>query len=180
MRRWWWGLGVGLWLGGCQFGPHWQVVQGDGFQVNFPGTPQQEQRTLETPVGEVVTHAWGINRPKGTYAVVFSDYNQPVARLADSTLMWEQLKAQAQQRVQGRVTQERQVTRNGYPGREMVVTIPPERLAGGGVAKVQFYFVGQRVYGLYAIVPQAHQADLAQFFDSFQVTRPPDPNPQPR
>jgi len=175
VRLWWWGIGVGLLVSGCQIGTRWQVVQGDGFQVHLPGTPRQEQRTWETPVGAAVTHAWGVNRPQGSYAVVFTDYNQPVHRLAHSSLMWEQLKAQAQQRLQGQVTQERQVTRSGYPGREMLLTIPPERLAGGGVAKVQFYFVGQRVYGLYAIVPQQHQADLAAFFDSFQVTHQPTP-----
>ncbi len=177
MKSWWWGIGAGLLVTGCQMGGRWQMVQGDGFQVNFPATPQQEQRTLETGVGEVATQAWGVNRPQGSYAVVFTDYDQPVARLAHSPLMWAQLKAQAQQRVQGQVTQERQVTLDSYPGREMIVTIPPERLTGGGVAKVRFYFVGQRVYGLYAIVPQAQQADLAQFFDSFQITENPSPTP---
>jgi len=177
MKSWWWGIGAGLVVSGCQLGTRWQTVQGDGFQVNFPGTPQQEQRTLETGVGEVATQAWGVNRPKGSYAVVFSEYDQPVARLANSPLMWAQLKAQVQQRVQGQVTQERQVTLNRYPGREMTVTIPPERLTGGGIAKVRFYFVGQRVYGLYAIVPQEQEGDLAQFFDSFQVTANPTPTP---
>ncbi|APB35053.1 hypothetical protein GlitD10_2710 [Gloeomargarita lithophora Alchichica-D10] len=177
MKSWWWGIGVGLLVSSCQLGTRWQMVQGDRFQVNFPGTPQQEQRTLETGVGEVATQAWGVNRPRGSYAVVFTDYDQPVVRLAHSPLVWEQLKAQAQQRVQGRVTQERQVTLGNHPGREMIVTIPPERLTGGGVAKVQFYFVGQRVYGLYAIVPQEHQQDLAPFFDSFQVTNNPVPAP---
>ncbi|MEN9214022.1 MAG: hypothetical protein Q6J44_03725 [Gloeomargarita sp. DG02_4_bins_56] len=177
MKSWWWGVGTVLVLSGCQMGTRWQTVQGDGFQVNFPGSPQQEQRTLETGVGEVNTHAWGVNRPQGSYAVVLTDYDQPVARLADSPLVWEQLKVQAQQRVQGQVTQERQVTLGSYPGREMVVTIPPERLAGGGVAKVRFYFVGQRVYGLYAIVPQEQQGDLPQFFDSFAITKNSSPTP---
>ncbi len=177
MQSWWWGIGAGLLVTGCQLGSRWQTVQADGFQVSFPGKPQQEQRTLATGVGEVATQAWGINRPQGSYAVVFTDYDQPVARLAHAPLMWEQLKAQAQQRVQGQVTQERQVTLGGHPGREMTVTIPPERLTGGGVAKVRFYFVGQRVYGLYAIVPQERQEDLALFFDSFQMTENSAPAP---
>lgn len=177
MKSWSWGIALTLLVSGCQMGTRWQTVQGDGFQVNFPGSPQPEQRTLTTGVGEVKTYAWGVNHPKGSYAVVFTDYDQPVARLAHSPLVWEQLKAQAQQRVQGQVTQERSVTLGNHPGREMVVAISPERLPGGGIAKVQFYFVGQRVYGLYALVPQEQQADLAQFFDSFQITDSPAPAP---
>ncbi|MCS7030203.1 MAG: hypothetical protein NZL92_01535 [Gloeomargarita sp. SKYG116] len=166
----WWGVGALVLIAGCQMGLRWQLVEGDGFQVRLPGRPQYEERQLETGVGEVKTQAWGVNRPQGSYALVLTDYDQPVARLADAPLMWAQLKAQAQQRVQGQVTQERAVNWGPYPGREMTLSIPPERLKGGGIAQIRFYFVGQRVYGLYAIVPQAHQGDLTQFFDSFQVT----------
>jgi hypothetical protein len=44
MKSWWWGIGAGLVVSGCQLGTRWQTLEGDGFQVNFPGTPQQEQR----------------------------------------------------------------------------------------------------------------------------------------
>ncbi|MEN9228758.1 MAG: hypothetical protein Q6L50_06820 [Gloeomargarita sp. GMQP_bins_120] len=169
MRPWWWGVGVVVLATGCQLGPRWQWVQGEGFQVQLPGRPRYEERQLETPVGTVKAQAWGVNRPRGSYALVLTDYQQPVARLADSPWMWAQLKAQAQQRVQGQVIQDRALTFGGYPGREIVLRIPPERLQGGGIAQMRFYFVGQRVYGLYAIVPQTLQEETVQFFDSFQV-----------
>ncbi|MCS6782121.1 MAG: hypothetical protein RMI89_04700 [Gloeomargarita sp. SKYBB_i_bin120] len=165
-----WGVGVMVLVAGCQLGTRWQLVEGNGFQVRLPGKPQYEERQLETPVGDVKTQAWEVNRPQGSYALILTDYNQPVARLVDSPLMWAQLKAQAQQRVQGQVTRERAIQLGPYPGREITLSVPPERLKGGGIAQMRFYFVGQRVYGLYAIVPQNHQGDLPQFFDSFQVT----------
>ncbi|MBF2098161.1 MAG: hypothetical protein IGQ88_07280 [Gloeomargaritaceae cyanobacterium C42_A2020_066] len=171
---------VALALGGCALGPpQWQTFQDEqgGFTVEMPGRPASTRRPVQTGLGEIEVQGFGINRPTGVYALVYADYPEPVTPMAVSPLFWDRVRLQTQRQLGAKDPVEKPITLGSHPGREITLTLPPDQLPEGGIARARYYFVDRRVYGLYALVPQTSEADLERFFQSFRLQAQPPANP---
>jgi hypothetical protein len=134
------------------------------FTVKLPGEPKQTDQDSNSGLGPTVLHMFVVERNAGKYAylVGYSDY----ASQMDSAKTLENVIAAQAKSINGKITADKKVTLNGWPGR--MVTIEGDAvvfLSGAYVAETRLYqiiFVMQK--------GDTPPPDTAEFFDSFEIT----------
>jgi hypothetical protein len=134
------------------------------FSVKLPGEPKQTDQESNSGLGPTVLHMFVVERNAGKYAylVGYSDY----AAQMDSAKTLENVIAAQAKSINGKITADKKVTLNGWPGR--MVTIEGDAvvfLSGAFVAETRLYqiiFVMQK--------GDTPPPDTSEFFDSFEIT----------
>jgi hypothetical protein len=134
------------------------------FSVKFPGEPKQTNQDSNSELGPTVLHMFVVERNAGKYAylVGYSDY---ASKMDSAKTLENVIDAQAKS-ITGKVTADKKVTLNGWPGR--MVTIEGDAvvfLSGAYAAETRLYqiiFVMQK--------GDTPPADTADFLGSFEIT----------
>ncbi len=164
----------GLLLAGCggESGGNWETFDASegGFRVTLPGRPVRGQEVLTTPAGplESITYTYATPDGQVSYGINYADYPAAVARSTDPERIIESARDALVGKLRGRVRDERRITLDGAPGREVDI-----ELADGRYVRARIYLAGQRQYQVVAVTPSArdHANDAKWFLESFKLLR---------
>lgn len=146
----------------------WQpyVSEDGGFSVNLPMAPDEETEATDWTGQQfnwTVLESRSFISPNDSYAVAYTDVSTDDLQGGEDALL-EQVGGNLVERLQHQAVIEsgREISLNGHPGRSFVATTEDGQIVG-----VNFYLVGQRLYGVGARADDV--VNISQFLDSFQV-----------
>ena len=150
------------------------------FTVRMPKEPTVAQQTVATAAGDIAISMYSVEKGDATVLVGVNAFPQSIIdqmASGDQTVIKSMLdggRNGAITNVNGTFQSERDVTMNGFPGREFTFTIDGANTPNGktmlGTARV--ILATDRMFQLITLEPQdtADAAMVQQFFDSFQIT----------
>jgi hypothetical protein len=140
------------------------------FAVRFPSVPAATKHTLNTPAGPVALLGFTVtDKAKSMgYAVLYSDIPLKPGQAVDPDRMLGAGVFALADRPENRLVEDRLISLDGNPGREVVVEQSEQVLV-----KARIYVVGQRLYQVIVIAPKAKgfPPEAAAFLDSFRLLR---------
>lgn len=146
----------------------WQLYESaeGGFSVALPMPPDPETETTAWTGKEfswTVIESRSFTDPNDSYAVAYTDLSAEDLQTGEASLL-DQVGINLIERLQPQAVIEsgREISLDGNPGRSFVATTEEGQIVG-----VNFYLVGQRLYGIGARADDI--ANISQFLDSFQV-----------
>jgi hypothetical protein len=145
----------------------WKPFSPDGkFTVLMPGVPVEQPPVTNSEfeakkfsIRTAMSHVSGL-------AIAYADQpNRPVQ--SDPNKIMDALREQAKVDLRGQLLSEKPITLQGYPGRELRLSIPD-----GYEALQRIYLVDKRLYSLIVIAGSKglDSPEAKKFLDSFQVT----------
>lgn len=142
------------------------------FTVLMPGTPSQEQDTVNTEFGSLNLNGFSVERPnEAIYWVAYFDLPGELSnRIQTSGQINEFLTAVVQglsESLEGQLVNQQTISLNNYSGREFRI-----QHTEGVVGRYRVYLVNQRVYLLGVITSKENylQKSIQGFFNSFRLT----------
>jgi hypothetical protein len=144
--------------------PH--VSEDGGFSVNLPMAPDEETETTAWTGRQfnwTVIESRSFTDPNDSYAVAYTDVSTEDLQGGEDALL-EQVGANLVERLQPQAVIEsgREISLDGHPGRSFIATTEDGQIVG-----VNFYLVGQRLYGVGARADDV--VNISQFLDSFEI-----------
>ncbi|GAB4382736.1 MAG: hypothetical protein Kow00121_43440 [Elainellaceae cyanobacterium] len=146
----------------------WQPYTSEdgGFSVSLPMAPDEETETTPWTGKEfnwTVVESRSFTAPNDSYAVAYTDVSADDLQGGEDALL-EQVGANLVERLQPQAVIEsgREIALDGHPGRSFVATTQEGQIVG-----VNFYLVGQRLYGVGARADDV--VNISQFLDSFRI-----------
>ena len=146
---------------------------GAGFSVLLPGKPETEVQDLDSEIGKLTNHMYLLEAPGVSYAVMYAEFPAPITDPEVARGMFDNARTLAVAAVRGDVKSESEITLNGYPGRELLVSMP----GGLGLLCARMYMVKQFFYQAITLsAPEKNaetlklrEAEVKKFFDSFTL-----------
>ncbi|GAB4376399.1 MAG: hypothetical protein Kow00121_23430 [Elainellaceae cyanobacterium] len=146
----------------------WQpyVSEDGGFSINLPMAPDEETEATAWTGKQfdwTVIESRSFTAPNDSYAVAYTDVSEDDLQSGEDALL-EQIGVNLVERLQPQAVIEsgREITLDGHPGRSFVATTESGQIVG-----VNFYLVGQRLYGVGARADDV--VNISQFLDSFEI-----------
>ncbi|GAB4373178.1 MAG: hypothetical protein Kow00121_16200 [Elainellaceae cyanobacterium] len=146
----------------------WQLYESaeGGFSVALPMPPEPETETTDWTGKEftwTVLESRNFIAPNDSYAVAYTDVSPEDLQAGEEALL-DRVGVNLIERLQPQAVIEngREISLEGNPGRSFIATTEDGQIVG-----VNFYLVGQRLYGVGARADDV--ANISQFIDSFQV-----------
>lgn len=150
------------------------------FTVRMPEEPTVDEQTVTTEAGDIQIGMYGVEQSNSMVMVSHNGFPQSIVDLlaaGDETVIKSMLdggRDGAVANVKGTFQSERDVTVNGFPGREFTFTIDGANSPTGGpvLGTARVILTKDRLFQLIALEAQdkADAALVQNFFDSFQIT----------
>jgi hypothetical protein len=138
------------------------------FEVLFPTKPKEDKTTIQTDVGAVP--ADNIISEDGTTVYMASFVNYGVTFTGNKDKILDAARDGAVSKIHGKVSSESNITVDGSPGRDVVMTAKQSGISLDVHAK--FILVMPRLYILQVLCPSGGDTTDAQaFFDSFKLNK---------
>jgi hypothetical protein len=147
----------------------WQRFESEEnrFSVLFPGTPQEFAESVPTEAGTIEAKSFVVQQGNMGFAVNVAHHPSEAVSASDPQTMIDTARDRAVSNVGGELLQEKDVTLDGHPGREIQVEIAE----GQGMVRSRFYLVENRLYAVQTISQKSGAStDVNRFLDSFQLT----------
>jgi hypothetical protein len=154
---------------------NWQEYQSEdkSFSVSMPTKPVETVQSRSTATGQLPMHVMtGRMSQDGFYGVAYADYPVASKSMSAST----SLDAAAQGAVHhsgAELVSKKSITLDGYPGLELDMNIPEEKVPGGGQAACRIIWVAPRMY--IVCVGGSNSSDIystrTKYFDSFKLRK---------
>ncbi len=143
----------------------------EGFSVKMPGQPQVQRQKVTIPAGEVATAAYSLQTPEGViYSVSIADYPEKVVAARPAEAFLNEGRDGLTNQLKGTVSNEQEVTVDGYPGKSYTVSSP------NGEVKARNYLVGPRLYTMLVLYnPSIGAPGSDEFLGSLALVNPPPP-----
>ncbi len=139
------------------------------FSIMFPEEPEGQTESVPTAIGTLETRIYMVEQKDMAFLVNFVDYPPEVVEMQDVQTMLDGGVQGAVSNVGGTLLNQRDLTLNGHPGREIQAeaTVEGEEV----VFKARIYIVENRLYMIQALSYKADASspDLDKFLDSFQL-----------
>ncbi|MBN1457745.1 MAG: hypothetical protein JW912_07835 [Sedimentisphaerales bacterium] len=137
------------------------------FTVSFPGEPEEGVQTLTSHDGDFDLYMYNAGSKKISFAVAYVDYPDSVFKKRSVKEMLDGAVDGAVNNVGGKLIDEIEVEYEGYPGREIEVSIASEK----AIIRARIYLVDKRLYQLMVIgkEDQVTESRVYDFFDSFVI-----------
>jgi hypothetical protein len=140
--------------------------------VMMPGTPTENKQTFPTDAGPVEATLYMLESDGGdvAYLMGFNDFPADLVAQSDPNTMLDGARDGAVKNVGGKLLEEKKITINGYPGREIKVSAQGEN--GENIVYARVYLVKNRLYQALVVFPKKilRQADVTKFLTSFRLT----------
>jgi hypothetical protein len=140
------------------------------FTVRTPGGTPIE-RPMQLQKGMYASHMYSLDLGEQSYTIAYADYNWDViARKSASTLLAD-ARDGAMKNVKGLVISEREISVNGFPGRDILASVPIGTRTGR--ARTHMVLAGNRLYILVYVAQLGafNSYEANSFFRSFYITR---------
>lgn len=140
------------------------------FAVQMPGTPKAENSAVDTAAGKLNVSTFTVAADGGATAFIvsFTDYPAGLVAKGDPTKILIGARDGQLSRLKGKVSSDRVISINGYPGRDV-------SFAGANnvSARCKMFLVRNRLYQVLALSQNtpAPTASFARFVDSFKLTK---------
>ena len=147
----------------------WQTVSGDGFTISMPGTPSHDDDTVASAAGPLPIHLYTLSEGYEGYVAGYTEYPDFIFNSAKPEELMDSAASGAISNIQGEITNQRSITLDGNPGREITGTSPSKNIA----FTVRIYLVKPRMYMmLYTQYGKDKMitASGEQFLDSLKLT----------
>jgi hypothetical protein len=143
----------------------------EGFSVKMPGQPQVQRQKVTIPAGEVATAAYSLQTPEGViYSVSIADYPEKVVAARPPEAFLNEGRDGLTNQLKGTVSNEQEVTVDGYPGKSYTVSSP------NGEVRARNYLVGPRLYTMLVLYnPSIGAPGADEFLGSLALVNPPPP-----
>jgi len=140
-----------------------------GFSVMTPKPFDLSRDTSETEAGDIGLVTFLAELETASYGVVCSEFTQEFIDKADPEIMLHSGSSGFLEKLSGTLTSERQITLDGNPGLEIVMTGMSQGLDLFG--KARFYLAGTRLYQVIVIAAKGTEDLVAidHFLDSFKL-----------
>ncbi len=137
----------------------------NGYTVLMPPNPQTNDRTQDTPGGQVQVHIAQAQDPSGKYLSTLSEFPKGSLDKIKSKDLLDSLQQATIQSMGGTLVNAQDIDVAGLPGREFTATDPE-----GSAVTARVFVGGSRVYTLAGTYPQGQQVpgSIQQFLGSFQ------------
>ncbi|MGZ5959444.1 MAG: hypothetical protein ACXWLI_13585, partial [Myxococcaceae bacterium] len=137
----------------------------NGYTVLMPPNPQTNDRTQDTPGGQVQVHIAQAQDPAGKYLSTLSEFPKGSLDRIKSKDLLDSLQQATIQSMGGTLVNAQDVEVAGLPGREFTATDPE-----GSAVTARVFVGGSRVYTLAGTYRQGQQVpgSIQQFLGSFQ------------
>jgi hypothetical protein len=155
----------------------WKAFQSQegGFSVLMPGTPVEQEQSVDSRIGPIRSRMFFVDRGVSGFIVGYDDYPEAVLK-QDPKRLIDGKRDAIVAGMGGKLLDQRALKQDEYPGQEIAAEMPD-----GSVYKARMFLVRRRLYLAAAVVPeaQADSEDVKTFLDSFKVTTD-EPAPAPR
>ena len=144
------------------------AVSTGAFAISMPTSPVVEKHAVDTGSGLIDTHiVLAKTGPSVAYAVVYCEYPQDALFCKAPEKYLTTASDQMVRKMNGDLTSESQILLDGFPGREIKMTVP------NGILHLKLYAVGKRSYQIYAVAlnDSASHTDARRFLSSFRLLR---------
>jgi hypothetical protein len=143
----------------------------EGFSVKMPGQPQVQRQKVTIPAGDVATAAYSLQTPEGViFSVSIADYPEKVVAARPAEAFLNEGRDGLTNQLKGTVSNEQEVTVDGYPGKSYTVSSP------NGEVKARNYLVGPRLYTMLVLYnPSIGAPGSDDFLGSLALVNPPPP-----
>ena len=114
----------------------------------------------------------GSMKRDGFYGVAYTDYPGDVSNVPPGALL--DASAQGAATNSGaRLVSKKGITLSGYPGLEIDLDVPPERVPGGGRGACRIFWVAPRIYVVCVAGPESSgvYASRTKYLDSFRLKK---------
>ena len=138
------------------------------FSISMPTPPVIEKHAVDTDFGFIDTHiVLAKTGPSVAYAVVYCEYPQDALFCMAPEKYLNTASDQMVRKMNGDLISESQILLDGFPGKEIKMTIP------NGILHLKLYAVGKRSYQIYAVAldDSACHADARKFLTSFRLLK---------
>jgi hypothetical protein len=138
-----------------------------GFTVQVPGKPKEEQQAIRTAGGTIDVTVYVLERKTGgTFAVGFAEFPEQAAKPGTTSRRLDAGRDGAVTRAGGKLTAERRIALDRYPGRELHIEVD-----GKTFVRTRLYAVKNRLYQLVAIGTKesVSSEDAERFLDSLDL-----------
>jgi len=137
------------------------------FSVLFPGPPETREAPLDTEVGQLTLYATLYEQRDKVFTIMYGDYPESFVTQSDPADILEGGVEGMVASKQGTKLQDRNISIDGYPGREIVYRNPNPDIT----VKARLFMVQNRLYMVMQMTRSAqfshHEAD--KFLDSFTL-----------
>ena len=142
--------------------------QGEGYRVEFPGTPTEDTRRTSTNAGVIESHTSALSIGNQTFITVRSDYPSTMT-MGDPEANLDRAGAGSIQRANGTLRREERLTVGNAPARHLLIDIPGSNQIADTLLVMQDHRLIQAVYVGPATVQEA--PDARRFLSSFALVR---------
>jgi hypothetical protein len=144
-----------------------------GYSVLMPGNAKEQAQVVDTATGKVDLYSATIDDRTGTYIAMYSDYPANITQGVDPQTLLDSSRDGAVASSRGQLINDRKISIDQYPGREIQVGIPPENGQSANLIVNRYYLVDQRLYQVMVVLPNAQtpSADALKFMDSFKLLK---------
>jgi hypothetical protein len=161
------GLSLPLLLGAAQEA-EWKAFKPreGNFSVLLPGKPKEQQQAVRTPSGTIDVNLYVAELKGGTFAVGYAEFPEQTVKPGTTGRRLDNARDGAVANAGGKLTKERRINLDRYPGREVHIEID-----GKGNVLTRFYAVKNKLYQLVVLgsKDRVYSPDTEKFFDSFQL-----------
>lgn len=139
------------------------------FSILFLKDPEEQTESVPTVIGTLETKFYMVETKDMAFSVNFVDYPAEIIQSGDVKMMLDGGVQGAVSNVDGTLLEQKDISLDGHPGREMRAEA---KLEGDDVIfKARIYLVENRLYMIQVVSlkSKASSADVDKFLDSFQL-----------
>ena len=149
-------------------GAEWKeyAISQGAFAISMPTPPVIEKHAVETETGRLDTHiVMAKTGSSVAYAVVYCEYPQDALFCIAPEKYLNTASGQMARKMKGTLLSESPIHLDGFPGREIRMSLP------NGILHLKLYAVGQHSYQIYAVIldNKGSPSDAHKFLASFRL-----------
>lgn len=157
-------------LSGCgETEEEWATFESEEgrFSILFPGEPKEQTESVSTAIGTIETEFFMVEQKDMAYSLNYADYPADIVAASDAGMMLNGARMGAVSNVNGELLDEKEITLDGYPGREIRIEIDEDDI----IVRARFYLVENRLYVVQALSKKskASSEEIDEFLDSFEL-----------
>ncbi len=94
----------------------WETINGDGFTLSMPGTPDKNESSVESAAGPLALSLYTLTKGYEGYITGYTEYPDAIFTAAEPEDLLDAAQEGAITNVEGEVTTQRKITIEGIPG----------------------------------------------------------------
>ncbi|KAM3101875.1 hypothetical protein ACKFKF_06325 [Phormidesmis sp. 146-12] len=142
------------------------------FSVTSPIALREETKTLDTMAGKINLHMFTATEKNKAYFVAYADYPEQLLKVSNPEKMLDGARDGAVSNVNGKLVDEKKVSIDGSPGRELTIEAKGSN-GQDGTVKARVFLVKNRLYQAMVVAPkeEVNATEMDAFLQSFKLSQ---------